>query len=413
MANAKAQAAETTAKDTKAEVVDAAPIKEHKAEGSLVAVNVMELSNNIHRSDETSQWIPEKIQGLKETYLVDGFQSTFEVCQDKLGRVSLAGGGHHRKKALQELVEAGEAEKVRGLFKDAEGNWCIKVVKKNYTKDEMLRNYVIENADAWAKDTDQNVYMMTVQVKSFLETLLGKATDAADFVTMVNSPNPLKMDDRSFTRAKNSGVSASSIRQFLGEHTWSLAPIQMACQLISEPGDAGVALREIAKKLPSVAMAYKVRNMMTEVEKDEDSGEEVKVRSSKADIVAAEKIIETQGYNYHDLRDIDAFKKEQEDAGTELSPLEAIREFTSMKKDELKADKDAKKTKTEPVSKTKGEEAEQFVEAMKHALMSARLGKTKVSKAQYVQAESLFKDLATELKEMRARFGGNGKKKNK
>ena len=407
MANAKAQAANTTAENTdKDEVVDAAPIKEHKAEGSLIAVKVLELLNNIHRSDETSQWIPEKIQGLKETYLIDGFQSTFEVCVDKLGRVSLAGGGHHRKKALQELIEAGEAEKVRGLFKDDTGSWCIKVVKKNYTKDEMLRNYVIENADAWSKDTDQNVYMMTVQVKSFLETLLGKATDAADFVSMVKSPNPLKMDDRAFTRAKNSGVSASSIRQFLGEHTWSLAPIQMACQLIGEEGEAGEALREIAKKLPSVAMTYKIRNMMTEVEDGE------KIRSSKADIVAAEKIIETQGYNYHDLRDIDAFKKEKEDAGAELSPLEAIREFTAMKKDEIKAEKDAKKgTTTEPASKAVGGEAEQFVEAMKHALMSARLGKDKVSKAQFTQSEGIFKDLAVELKAMKARFGGNGKSK--
>lgn len=406
MANQAGKAAVSAENTDKDEVVDAAPIKEHKAEGSLIAVKVLELLNNIHRSDETSQWIPEKIQGLKETYLVDGFQSTFEVCVDKLGRVALAGGGHHRKKALQELIEAGEAEKVRGLFKDAEGNWCIKVVKKNYTKDEMLRNYVIENADAWSKDTDQNVYMMTVQVKSFLETLLGKATDAADFVTMVKSPNPLKMDDRAFTRAKNAGVSASSIRQFLGEHTWSLAPIQMACQLIGEEGEAGEALREIAKKLPSVAMTYKIRNLMTEVEDGE------KIRSSKADIVAAEKIIETQGYNYHDLRDIDAFKKEKEEAGTELSPIEAIREFTAMKKDELKAEKDAKKgAATEPASKAVGGEAEAFVESMKHALMSARTGKDKVSKAQFVQAESLFKDLAVELKAMKARFGGNTKKK--
>jgi hypothetical protein len=408
MANAKTETAETTAKDTKAEVVDAAPIKEHKPEGSLVAVKVMELLNNPHRNDEVFQWMPDKLKGLKETYLVDGFQSTFEVVADRMGRFSLGGGGHHRKKALQELIEAGDAEKVRGLFKDSDGDWCIKVVKKNYTKDEMLRNFMIENADAWSKDTDQNVYLMVFQIKSFLETLLGKATDAADFIQMVNSPNPLKMDDRSFTRAKNTGVSASAIRQFLGEHTYSLAPIQMACQLINEPGKEGEALREIAKKLPSVAMTYKIRNLMTEVDPEDGA----KIRSSAADIQAAEKIIETQGYNYHDLRDIDAFKEKAKEDGKELSPLEAIREFTAMKKDEIKAEKDAKKTTTaEPVSKTKGEEAEQFVEAMKHVLARARLGRDKVSKAQYVHAESMFKDLAEELKAMRARFGGANKKK--
>ncbi len=382
-------------------------VKEHKAEGSLVVVKVMELLNNPHRSDEVYEWNPEKLEGLKETYLVDGFQSTFETTNDKLGRDYLSGGGHHRKYALQLLIKEGKAHLVRGLFKDADGDWCIKVVRKKYTKDEMLRNFMIENADQWGKDTNQNIYMMTFQVKSFLETMLAKATDAADFVAMVNSPYPLKMDDRSFTRAKNAGVSASAIRQFLGENTWSLAPIQMAVQLINEEGEAGDALREIAKKVPSIAMAYKVRNLMTEVEEDG-----TKIRSAKADIVAAEKIIESQGYNYHDLRDIDEFGKKQKEAGVELSPLEVIREFTAQKKDELKAEKDAaKKDKAEPASKTVGGEAEQFVEAIKHALMASRLGKDKVSKAQVVQAESIFKDLAVEIKYMKDRFGAGNKKK--
>lgn len=391
-------AAATTAVE---EVVD--EVAPHKPEGSLVPVKVLSLFNNPHRSDEVFVWQEDKILGLQETYLVDGFQSTFEVSADKLARVCLAGGGHHRTEALRRLIKDGKGALVRGLFQDADGDWCIKVVKKNYNNDQMLRNFMIENADQWGKDADQNVYLMTLQIRNFLDKMLENSTDVDDFIGMVQSAHPLQMDERAYTRSKNAGhVSATTISQYLGEHTWSRVSITKAIKIIDEPGAEGDTLRELAKKLPSIAMAYQFRNLMTDVEED---GE--KVRASVDDMKRAEKIIDNFGLNRKDLEDIDKLKKEKG-----LPAIEAITEFTNLKKEELKAEKDAKKgAAKEPVQKDAPAPAEHFVESMKHALNSAKLAKGDVSKAQFIQAQSLFKDLAAELQVMANRFGGGDTKK--
>ncbi len=219
--------------------------KEHKAEGTMATVKIMGIQNNYHRSDDAFEWLPDKIQALKDVYKVDGFQSTFEVVLDKQGRYRLAGGGHHRVKALKELIEANEINLVRGAFKDGDGDWAIKVVKKSYTKAQMLRNFVIENADSWNVDSDQNVYMQTVQIKAVLDGVLQESKDVDDFIEKLpNSANPIMMDARAYTRAKNNGVGAKTIQQYIG--AWSHSRIQMAVQLINEEGEAGNKLRELA-----------------------------------------------------------------------------------------------------------------------------------------------------------------------
>ena len=369
----------------------------HKAEGSLATIKVKDLHNNPHRSDEVFVWQEEKILGLQETFLVDGFQSTYEVSADKLGRVCLAGGGHHRTEALRRLIADGKGALVRGLFQDKDEDWCIKVVKKNYNNDQMLRNFMIENADQWGKDADTNVYLMTLQIRNFLDKMLENSTDVADFVDMVQSPYPLQMDERAYTRSKNAGhVSATTISQYLGENTWSRVSITKAIKIIDEPGEEGDLIREMAKKLPSIAMAYQFRNLMT----DEEDGE--KIRSSADDMKRAEKIIDTFGLNRKDLEDIDKLKKEKG-----LPAIDAITEFTQMKKEELKAEKDAKKSPTEPVQKKDQAPAEVFMEAMKHARNAAILAVDDVSKAQFNQAKTIFKDLAGTMQKISERFGGD------
>ena len=367
---------------------------EYKPEGTMATVVVLDIQNNYHRSDEAFEYLPDKIQALKDVYKADGFQSTFEIIIDKQGRPRLAGGGHHRTKAMKEMIEAGDANLVRGMFKNDDGNWCIKVVKKNYTKEQMLRNFVIENADAWNVDSDQNVYMQTLQIKSVLDTVLQGSKDVEDFIAKLpNSATPILMDARAYTRAKNNGVGAKTIQQYIG--AWSHSRIQMAVQLINEPGEAGQKLQELAKSLPSITMAYKFRNLMTEVEDGE------KVRSSKDDMTKAEKLIEKEGYNRADLEDIDKFKTEKE-----LSPLEAIEAFTAERKE------DRKKPSTPPEPPTKvnvTQPAEDFMEAIKRALNTAKLAKGDVSKAQFLQAKDIFGDLAGVMKQMEARFGGKKK----
>lgn len=378
-----------------------AEVKEHKAEGSMATVKAMQLLNNYHRSDTAFEWLPDKVQALKDLYKVDGFQSTFEVILDKQGRYRLAGGGHHRKKALQELIEAEEGHLVRGLFKDPDGDWCIKVVKKSYTKAECLRNFVIENADAWHIDSDQNVYMQTVQIKAVLDGIMQESDNLEEFLEKIpNSATPIQMDERSFTRAKNAGVGAKTIQQYVG--AWSHSRIQMAVQLINETGEAGEKLRELAKSLPSITMAYKFRNLMT----DTDPEDGAKVRSSAADMNKAEKIIEREAYTRKDLEDIDTFKKEKE-----LSPLDAIEQFGTLKKEERKAAKTPGTPKDPAQTVTKVAPAEAFMESLKHTLNTLKLGVDDLSKAQFTQAKDIFKDVAGLLKEVEARFGGNGKGK--
>ena len=366
--------------------------KEYKPEGTLATVIVNEIMNNPHRSDDAFEWLPDKIQALKDVYKVDGFQSTFEVVVDKQGRVCLAGGGHHRVKALKDLVEANEAGTVRGIF-EKDGDWCIKVVKKNYTKDQMLRNFVIENADSWNVDSDQNVYMQTVQIKAVLDGILQASKTVEEFIeNLPNSATPIQMDSRAYTRAKNNGVGAKTIQQYIG--AWSHSRIQMAVQLINEPGEEGKKLQELAKSLPSITMAYKFRNLMTDTEDGE------KIRSSKQDMDKAEKLIEKQGFNRKDLEEIDKFKQEKE-----LSPLEAIEGFTA----KLKAEKEEAKTSTpppKPAAKDAVKPAEEFMTAIKHCRNTAILAKNDLSKAQFKQAKDIFRDIAGTMKEVEKRFGG-------
>lgn len=364
-----------------------------KPEGSLATVKVTELHNNPHRPDAVFVWNDEKIEGLIESYLVDGFQSTFEVTTDKWNNIFLAGGGHHRTEAIRRAIDRGKAGQIRGLFQDDDNNWCVKVVKKKYTKEQMLRNFMIENADAWGKDSQQNVCMMTMQIKDYLDNLLLASEDLEAFVATVKSPYPLQMDERAYTRAKNNGTGASIIQQYLGENTWSRPAIQMAVQLLYQEGEEGKKLREMAESLPSVTMAYKFKSLMTE----EVEGE--KMLSSAADQTKAEKLIKREALSRQDLEDADKIKKEKG-----ISPLEALDALVTQKKEAKEAEKGDKKTTEAAPSAAAVKIPEAALEALKMARNQIRLlsvdKKESWSKAQFNQAKDLFKEVAADLKKI-------------
>ncbi len=365
-------------------------VKAHKAEGALGTFPVARIGNNPYRPDEVFVWNEDKIQGLIETYLVDGFQSTFEVTTDKWDNVFLAGGGHHRMEALRRVIADGDAEKVRGLFKNDNEDWCVKVVKKKYTKEQMMRNFMIENADAWNKDSQQNICMMVLQVKDYLDKVLSDSSDVEEFIKAVNSPYPLKMDERAFTRAKNSGIGATTLVQYLGENTWSRAAIDMAIKVLYSKGKEGQKLKELAEKLPSITMAYKFKHLMT-TEMDGD-----KVLASVEDQAKAEKIIERNNLSRADLEEANKIKTDQD-----MSPLAALNALVDQKTEEKKAAKAG--PTTEAPSQAAAKDSETALEAMKRARNAVRVlqaGDDNWSKAQFNQAKDLLKDIADTMKKM-------------
>ena len=383
----------------KKELTDA--VETRKAEGSLGAYPVAMIGNNPHRPDEVFVWNEEKLLGLKETYLVDGFQSTFEITSDKWDNVFLAGGGHHRMESLRRVIAEGLGGSVRGLFKNDKGEWCVKVVKKKYTPDQMLRNFMIENADAWNKDSQQNICMMVLQVKDYLDRLMADSADVDEFVEAVKSPYPLKMDERAYTRAKNSGIGASTLVQYLGENTWSRQAIDFAIKVLYEEGPEGEKLKELAEKLPNITMAYKFKRLMVQ----EVDGE--KVLSSADDQAKAEKVITKESLSRTDLEKADKIKQEKG-----LSPLDALNEVVAEKKGDKVAAKEANKTVKPEEKKVKP--SEEALEALKRAFNAAKIlvaSDDSFSKAQLTQAKDVFKDLAALLKKMDTATNGKKTKK--
>ena len=372
------------------ELTDAPEVKPHNPEGSLTVVPVLELNNNPNRPDEIFKWNEEKILGLMETYLVDGFQSTFEVTDDKWGAFYLAGGGHHRTEALRRMVNEGNGAKVRGLFLKND-KWCIKAVKKKYTAEQMMRNFMIENADAWGKDNQQNVCMMVKQIKDYLDKILVGSADVEKFIESVKSPYPLKMDKRAFTRLKNAGeVGASVIVQYLGPNTWSRQAIDAAIKVLYEDGPEGEKLRELAQKLPNVTTALSLKKLMVT---ENEEGE--KMLAAAEDQEKAFKLVEKNALSRADIEAADKIKKEQD-----MTPLAALDAVLEQKKAEVK--KDAPKAAERP-SQKKTQPAEDAMEAMKRCLNTLNILKgdeSDWSKAQVKEAKSLFKDIATAMKEL-------------
>ena len=362
-------------------------VKESKPEGSLATFPINSIKNNRYRPDEVFQWNEEKILGLQESIKTTGFWSNVEVTVDKWGQPYIAGGGHHRLEALRRLIKE-DGDGIRGVFKNDDGEYCIKVVKKKYTKDEMLQMFMLENADAWGKDTQQNICMMVVQIKDYLDTKLRESKDVEDFIANVNSPYPLKMDKAAHTRALKTGCGASTIVQFVGENTWSRAAIEMAIKTLYADGKNGKALRELAEKLPSVTTAYQFRNLMI-LEHEGD-----KVLSSEEDQKKVMKLIENNQLSRADIEKANKIRKEQD-----LTPQAAVEELIKTKKGEL----DAKKPTKEPVSKPKMKLPEESLERLKAARNFIQLllnEESGWSKAQFNQAKELFKDIGTALKEL-------------
>lgn len=379
----------------------------HKAEGTMISVPVKDIMNNIHRPNAVFQWNEDKILGLQESMLSEGIWTNVEVVMDQWNAVNIAGGGHHRVEAVRRIISDGVPEKVRGLFLNDDEEWCMKVIKKKYTKDQMLKMFMLENADAWGKDNQQNICMMTVQVKDHLDRKLQQSATVEEFIAMVHSPYPLKMDERAYTRARNNGVGASTMVQFLGENTWSRQAIDFAIKVLYEPGKEGEKLKELAEKLPSVVMAYKFKRLMTQ----EQDGE--KVLSSVDDQEKAEKLIQKASLSRNDLEKADKLKSEQD-----LSPLAALNIVVEQKKDEKTK---AAGTTTPAPAKKKEKPAEAALVALKSSRGWVKMmiaDEDHWSAAQFAQAKELFKDIAGDLKKLEKTAGkgdikGDAKTNNK
>lgn len=389
-------------------------IEAHKAEGSMVVVPVLELNNNPRRSDDVFKWNENKISALVQSYIVDGFQSTFEVTLDKWLKAFLSGGGHHRTESLRRIIrgeiEGVTPEMIRGLFKQEfkeDGKvvekWCIKVVKKKYTDEQMMRNFLLENAEAWGKDDNQNKAMMIVQVEAYLTGLMNDSKDVDDFIEKVKSPYPLKTDDRAFTRAKNAGrVSAQVISEYLGVDAFPRTTVQQWLSVMTEGGEA---MRELAEKLPNVSMAYRVQNFMTDQEEDG-----TKVRASDDDVKKAAKIIEKESLS---RTDIDKANKIKAEKG--VSPLDALAEVVDNKKDELKAKKEASKKSSSTPERKEMEPPEATLDALKRTCSTLNVMVNKDhnwSKAQLKEALSLFNTAAERIKVIQERTAKGKKKSN-
>lgn len=371
-------------------MAEQAEVKDRKPEGTLATLAVKDILNNPHRPNELFVWNEEKLLGLKESMLTEGFWSNVEVTADKWGAVYIAGGGHHRIETLRRLIEEGLADKIRGLFK-VEDEWCVKVVKKKYSPEQMLKMFMLENADAWGTDNEQNVCMMVEQVKNYLDGILASCDDHEEFIELVKSPHPLQVDERSFSRLKNQGyVGASTLHQYVGENTWSRQSIQEGLSVISQKGPAGDKLRELAKKLPNVAMANRFRLLMTE----ELEGE--KVLSAADDQAKAGKIIEREALSRADLEKANKIKKDQD-----MSPLAALNEVVKEKVEAKKAEtSEAAAGKTKPDQK-KVKPAELAFIALKNlntALNAMTKAEDSWSKSQKTQAKKVLREIADSMK---------------
>lgn len=366
-------------------------VKGHKAEGTLASFPINIVNNNPHRPNEVFKWNEEKLKGLIESFYGSGFWSNVEVTKDKWGNIYISGGGHHRVEALRRLIADDEAEKIRGLFQNDDGEWCAKFIVKKYSKEEMLKMFMLENADAWGKDSQQNICMMTIQVKDYLDQQLKASDDVDDFIEKVNSPYPLKMDERAYTRAKNNGIGASTMVQFLGENTWSRQAIDFAIKVLYEEGEEGEKLKELAEKLPNVVMAYKFKRLMT-TEIDGD-----KVLSSADDQEKAEKLIKREALTRADLEKADKLK-----AQSDLTPLAALNLVVEEKKGEKKAETaKAKDGKADTGKKTKpAEEALTALKATRGWLKMMISEKDSWNKAQKATATDLLKEIAGDMKKL-------------
>lgn len=223
----------------------------------MVTVELVKIESNPFREESAYVYDTDKIEALAESIGDTSFWENLLARKTKDGRIQLA-YGHHRLMALKKLVAEGMTE-----HKEIKLN----VRPENQlTNERMLKIFAQENKDDWGENP-QNLCMTVLQLQAHLTGILDASKDKDEFLKRIGDSGALKVDDRAFTRMKNSGVGATTIAQFLGD-TWSRQTISDALQVIRDDEKTF----KLAQNLPSVTLANRFQKLVTlepQTKKDE------------------------------------------------------------------------------------------------------------------------------------------------
>jgi len=212
------------------------------------SVELKYIGDNPFREKSAYVYDTDKINELAEIMADSTYWENMLARKTKDGRIQLA-YGHHRLQALKKLV--------------AEGMTEYKTIKLNVRPERdlpdelMLKIFVQENKDTWG-EIPQNLCMSVLQLQAYLTGVLDASKDKDEFLKRIGAAGGLKVDDRAFTRAKNAGIGATMISQFLGD-TWSRQTISDALQVINDDE----ATFKLAQNLPSVTLANRFQKLVT------------------------------------------------------------------------------------------------------------------------------------------------------
>jgi len=214
----------------------------------FISIELKDIEANPFREKSAYVYDNNKINELAESMADTSYWENMLARKTKDGRTQLA-YGHHRWQALLKLVEEGLTE--------------YKTIKLNVrperelTDERMLKIFVQENKDTWG-EIPQNLCMSVLQLQAHLTGILDASKDKDEFIKRIGAVGALKVDDRAFTRAKNQGIGATMISQFLGD-TWSRQTISDALQVINDDE----ATFKLAQNLPSVTLANRFQKLVT------------------------------------------------------------------------------------------------------------------------------------------------------
>ncbi len=285
---------------------------------SMQNVELKSIKHNPYREGSAYIFSQEKIDSLAESMADTSYWENMLARKTKEGDIELA-YGHHRLMALLKLLDEGMDQ-----YKTIKLN--IRP-EKDLTNERMLKIFVQENKDTWG-ELPQNLCMSVLQLKAHLTGVLDASKDKDEFLKKIGDSGALKVDDRSFTRAKNQGVGATMISQFLGD-TWSRQTIHDALQVIEDDE----ATFKLAQNLPSVTLANRFQKLVT-----------LEAKSKKADATMADETVQRKVQDQilkHNLTRADVEQAiKLSTAGDERDPEAAIKIIVEQKKAAAKKVKD-------------------------------------------------------------------------
>ena len=260
-----------------------------------------------------------KIDELAESMADTSYWENMLARKTKAGNIQLA-YGHHRLQALKKLVGEGLVQ-----YKTIKLNVRP---EKELTNERMLKIFVQENKDTWG-EIPQNLCMSVLQLQAHLTGVLDASKDKDEFLKRIGDVGALKVDDRAFTRAKNEGVGATMISQFLGD-TWSRQTISDALQVINNDE----ATFKLAQNLPSVTLANRFQKLVT-----------LHPKTKKKDAIMAEEEIQRKVQDQILKHGLTRAEVEQaikmSKVTSEPDPLGAITSVIDKKKNLAKAEREA------------------------------------------------------------------------